>query len=587
MRFWKKKNIRGGEIEPDEIFLDASNLPEFDTYQFEGRLERPISKHAVLFLGTFFVFVVVLFSIRLWVLQIQEWETFSAVAENNRLQNVLIFTERGVIFDRNENELAWNELSLTRDATSLNNISVERKYTKKDGFSHILGYVRYPKKDKKGFYYQEEFVGEEGVERSYNEILSGQNGLKLIEKDALGVVQSENTLRPPVLGDNIVLSIDSRIQEKLFSRIRDVANSRNFEGGAGVLIDVYTGEILALTNFPEYDSEILSSGKNFDAINAYRTNIYKPFLNRSVSGVYTPGSIVKPFVALAALEEGVITPEEKILSTGSISVPNPYFPDKESVFFDWKKHGWVNMQDALAVSSNVYFYEVGGGYNGQKGLGIERIYRYLSLFGFGSISGIDLFGEKKGLIPTPQWKEAIFNDEWRVGDTYNTAIGQYGFQVTPLQVARATAIIANGGRLLTPHVVYAIEKNRDKKYFGEAREVVAVRESTQNKLSISDGNFQVVRGGMRAAVERGSAKGLSVPYVEIAAKTGTAQVGITKERVNSWVTGFFPYKNPRFAFAVVMERGPSENIVGALFVMRSLFDWMAVETPEYLTTNDE
>jgi len=330
-------------------------------------------------------------------------------------------------------------------------------------------------------------------------------------------------------------------------------------------MDVNSGEILALASFPEYSSTILSEGDDRSAIRRFQNDYRKPFLNRAVSGLYTPGSIVKPFIAIAALNEKIISPEKKILSTGSISIQNPYFPDLKSVFKDWRPQGWVNIKDALAISSNVYFYEVGGGFKDQKGLGISKIEKYVNMFGLGELTGIDLPGEVKGIIPNPKWKAENFNGEaWHLGDTYHTAIGQYGFSITPLQMVRGIAAIANYGKLVTPHVV----KTDSVKY--------------KDINGISKVNFDIVKSGMRQAVTDGTAKGLNIPQVQIAAKTGTAEVGISKKRVNSWILGFFPYENPRFAFTVVMEKGPRENTIGGLYVMRQLLEWMSVNTPEYL-----
>jgi penicillin-binding protein 2 len=289
-------------------------------------------------------------------------------------------------------------------------------------------------------------------------------------------------------------------------------------------------------------------------------------MDRVISGLYTPGSIVKPFLAIAALTEQIIDPYKKILSTGSISIPNPYFPEKESVFKDWKVHGWVDMKQALAVSSDVYFYAIGGGFKDQKGLGITNIEKYTRLFGIGEKTGVDLPDETTGVIPNPEWKIKNFaGDPWRIGNTYHTAIGQYGFQVTPLEITRATAAIANYGTLVTPHLL-----------LGDTSKEMRI-----SKIDINKNYFDIVHEGMRQGVLGGTSILLNVPYVNIASKTGTAQLGIAKNKVNSWIVGFFPYENPKYAFTIMMEAGPSTNSVGATSVMRQLLDWMSINTPEY------
>ena len=214
----------------------------------------------------------------------------------------------------------------------------------------------------------------------------------------------------------------------------------------------------------------------------------------------------------------------------------------------------------------MYFYEVGGGYkNEQKGLGISNIKKYSELFGLGSTTGIILGNEATGVIPDPEWKAANFNGEpWRLGDTYHTAVGQYGFQVTPIQMVRAVAALANNGTLLVPQIL------KDA-----APEVTST-------VSIRPENFKIVKEGMREGVLAGTASALAFPNVTVAAKTGTAELGAAKQYVNSWTTGFFPYEDPQYAFAVVMERGPVTNTVGASFIMRQVIDWMRTNRPEYV-----
>ncbi len=377
---------------------------------------------------------------------------------------------------------------------------------------------------------------------------------------------SESLVRSSVDGQSITLTVDGRLQRALFAFIKQTAAERGFDGGAGVIMDVRSGAVLALTSFPEYDPNILSQGQDRERIAFYSTSDRTPFLNRAVSGLYTPGSTVKPFIALGALAEGVVTPHTNILSTGAITVPNPYDPEHPSVFTDWKAHGYVDMEEALAVSSNVYFYAVGGGYRDQKGIGIKNIEHYARMFKLDAPTTLGIAPEQPGIIPTPEWKAETFDGEiWRLGDTYNTAIGQYGFQLTPLQLVRGIAAIANGGTLVEPYI-----KN-------EAR--VKLK---RPGVAIAREHLQTVRRGMRRAVTDGTAQGLSVPYVSVAAKTGTAEVGISKKEVNSWVVGFFPFHNPRYAFGIVMERGPRENTIGGLFVMRQMLDWMNSQAPEYI-----
>jgi penicillin-binding protein 2 len=561
----KLKNVNSF-VEPDEIFLDSKNLQNFDSQQFEGRIEKQISKRTSIFLGIFFLIFILAFSFRLGFLQIKKGEMYLKRSQNNTLEKQIIFADRGIIYDRNKVELAWNKKSGVDTGASTDNVDYSIRTYKSPGLSHLLGYINYPQKDSSGNYWQTEFIGKDGLEKEYNDQMKGLNGSKIVETDVNKKIYSENIVNAPTHGAELDTTIDSRIQGELFSLIKTLSESHSFSGGAGVLMNVENGEILTSTSFPEYNGELLSLGKDATTIKSYANDQRKVYMDRTISGLYTPGSIVKPFFAVGALAEKVIDPNTKILSTGSISIPNPYFPDQKTVFKDWRVNGWVNMEQAIAVSCDVYFYEIGGGYQGQKGLGIANIEKYAKLFGIGQKTGVDLPDEAGGTIPSPEWKAKNFNgDPWRIGDTYHTAIGQYGFQATPMEMARAVAAIANNGTLVLPHYI-----------LGDT-----VRENQTINLNLNKNYFDIVQNGMRQAVTTGTAVALNVPYVEIAAKTGTAQIGVANNKVNSWVIGFFPYDHPKYAFTIMMEAGPSTNGVGASSIMRGLLDWMSTNTPEY------
>ncbi len=559
-RFYKRK--RSLEIAPDEIFLDAHNSPRFDIDQFEGRIERPIQRSAIfIFAGVLALFGCALL-IKTFSLQVLNGEEYRTQAENNRLAGALIFAPRGIIYDRTGTPLAWNEQFAS--TTDTEEAFARRLYGTSTGIAHILGYVSYPKKDTAGFYFQHSIDGLDGVEKEYNELLAGVPGRRVVEEDALGNIISESIVNAPESGKELTLALDARVEDRLGSIMSELAEDVGFSGGASVIMDVHTGEILALVSIPSYNSQVMSDGDNDELIESYNNNPLKPFLNRAISGRYTPGSIMKPFVAIGALSEKIIDPKKEIYSDGALRVPNPYNPDKPTIFKDWKAHGWTDMRHAIAVSSNVYFMTIGGGFGDQPGLGISRIEKYVKMFRIGEPTGIDLLGEVDGTVPSVAWKKELFPDDpWRVGDTYNTSIGQYGFQVTVLQMVRALAAIANGGILVTPHLVMNDEKPAET-------------------LAIDQEALQIVREGMRLDAQEGTAKALNYPDLAIAAKTGTAELGVSKEKVNSWVMGFWPYENPRFAFATVMEKGPVTNLIGSASVMRRLIDWMRLETPEYL-----
>lgn len=557
---WSKQaGSRYQDINPEDIFLDSKNLPGFEEYRLEGRIERPMGRETFLVLKIVLGLLILALVSKLWALGVKQGPIYAQISEHNRLEQTLIFANRGLILDRAMRPLATNVLKKEEDDFA------GRLYAPIRGLAHAVGYLKYPLSDKAGVYYEENYRGRDGVERAYDGLLRGENGQKLRETDVFGKVTSESVVRKPKDGSSLILSIDARLTEALYQAIESLAKSRGFVGGAAVLMDVEDGELLALTSFPEYDQNMLTTGASQTAFNLLVNSPSKPFLNRVIGGLYTPGSILKPVIALAALNEKLISPTKQILSTGSITVPNPYDPSRPSVFKDWKAHGWTDMREALAVSSDTYFYSIGGGLGDQKGLGINVLDQYFQLFGLTEKTGVALSGEVEGVIATPEWKKDKFNGEiWRLGDTYITAIGQYGTQVTPLNVARFISAIANGGKLLTPSLLR-----------GGNREPVA------RVIEFKEEDWEIIRQGMRDSVSYGTSASLNVPYVKAAAKTGTAEVGSGKFYVHSWSVGFFPIERPRFAWAVVMERGPSANTIGATSVVRQLFDWMALHAPEY------
>lgn len=563
MMFRKKRKLNRIGIDFDEILMDSKNIHAFDTQQFEGRIEQTISKRSIWSIGIVFSIIFVVFAFRLHALQITKGDEYRELSERNSLDSEIIFADRGVIFDRNGVELAWNERTDEMGEFDFSH----RAYMSEPGSSVILGYVKYPQKDKKGFYWQTSFTGMDGIEKEYNDILSGENGSKIIEVDALGTVTSENILNAPEHGANIMLTVDARLQSAMYESMRKLAEDIGYQGGAGAIMELETGQLVAATSFPEYDATTITNGSDATLITSYFNDARKPFLNRLVSGLYSPGSIVKPFVALGALNEGIITPNTNILSTGDIKVPSPYDPEVVATFRDWKEggHGMTNVRKALAESVNTFFYAIGGGYKGQAGLGITKIEEYIRLFDIGNRTNIDILGEVAGTVPSPEWKKRVFKgDAWRLGDTYNTSIGQYGFQVTPAQMLRAISAIATDGTLVTPHILMDTEP---------------YKKHIEKNLPAED--YQVVREGLRSVITEGTGQILNVSYVDLAGKTGTAQTGVGNKFVNSWTVGFFPYEAPKYAYVLLMEKGPKEGDRSASFALRTLLDWMRTNTPEY------
>lgn len=558
--FSKKNKKYETFIHADEVFMDSQNIPGFNIHQMEGVIEKSISLRTFNSVKYFIIIVGIIFITRLFYLQIISGEQYRKRAESNRLDAVPVFAERGVIYDRNQTPLAWNEKSTENEQF------LTRKYFQSGGFSHIVGYVRYPERDSSGNLWRNEIIGEAGIEKALNIDLAGVNGKQYLERDVTGNIISENLGEPPKQGENIVLSVDARIQSELYKAISEQVNSLGFVAGAGAIMNVHTGELIALTSYPEYNNEIMSEGVDKQAIYDYKMSSRKPFINRAVSGLYTPGSIVKPYMGLAALQEGIITSQTSIYSSGKITVPNKYDPTKPQTFRDWKVggHGMTNLSKAIAESVNTYFYAIGGGWGDQKGLGIDKIHDYMNMFKLADPVPFILPGSKKGTIPSQEWKREKFKDgTWRLGDTYNTSIGQFGFQVGVLPVARAVASIANDGTLHDPVLIKGAQGDNS---------VIT---------TIDPQNFATMRSAMRTQVTDGTGKLMNVPFVHVAGKSGTAQVGPNRRYMNSWITGFFPYEKPQYAFVIILEQGPSTNQTGASAIMGRLLYWMNTNTPEY------
>lgn len=556
------------EIDPEDVFLDSQNLSQFDVDQMEGHLERPLGKHV--FYGALLISILFVagFSYRLFSMQIVNGDVYREKAENNHLKKIPLFALRGTIADRNGELLAWNSTvygSSTEESARSDDIP-KRIYTSSKGFSHLLGYVSYPKRDQSGVFWQDEYLGKDGVEKQYQNELAGVRGERIVEVTAHQDIEAENVIVYPTHGENLVLTIDKGVQEKLYEGIADLAKKAGFIAGAGIIMDVHNGEILAITSYPEYDNNLITNALSKEEkkeVGEQLVDKRQRFLDRAVSGLFTPGSTVKPFFAYAALAEGVIDEYKSIYSSGKLVIKNKY-GGPDTVFKDWKAHSYVNMREAIAESSDEYFYQIGGGYQDQKGLGILRLGEYSRLFGFGTTTGIDLPDEEYGTIPSPEWKKKVFDEDWLLGNTYHSSIGQYGFQLTPLELVRGVASIANGGHLVTPHVL--------------KRTVTA-----SSSLDLDQKKLKVIREGMRMAVasDNGTAKTMRFDDLEVSAKSGTAELGVNKQHVNSLMIGFFPSSAPKYAFAIVMERAPRSNTFGAGLALKDTIRYI-IDKTKYL-----
>ena len=420
-----------------------------------------------------------------------------------------------------------------------------RQYVNAPSLGHILGYIgkiNSEELEQRRELLPISYIGKTGVEKVYDKILQGIPGVETLEVNSLSQTIRSIGIQPAKVGRSLLLSIDSELQVVATNALLDSIKKNNASSGAAVVMDVRTGDILSMVSVPFVDNNIFSPGGDLEARQAALTNPASPLLNRAIAGQYPAGSTIKPFVAAAALQEGVVSENTKIdTSAGEIIIGRWRFPD-------WKIHGLADVKQALAESNNIYFYTIGGGNGNISGLGANRLSEYFRIFGFGDYTNIDLLGEANGLVPTPDWKLSYKKERWYIGDTYNLSIGQGDLLVTPLQLTRATAAIANSGKLLTPRVV--------SKYLSTDRQGVE-----ELPINISRENFinpyilNIVREGMRMVVISGSARSFSLLPVEVAAKTGTAQFNKSKDRTHSWFTAFAPYQKPEIAISVIIEGG--------------------------------
>lgn len=450
-----------------------------------------------------------------------------------------------------------------------------RRYFAGPLLGHILGYLgRIPAERTKEYIGRDDYevfdrVGLAGIEASYEDELRGTKGRKLIEVDVLGrEVRTIGDPLPPVAGHNLILSIDIDLQEAVEAALKKGMARVKSKSGVAIAMDPQTGRILAMVSLPAYDNNLFSGGISSTDWASLNTP-EQPMFNRAIGGLYPTGSTFKIITASAGLQEGVINRNTTLVDTGVMYVASEYDPSVRAAFYGWYRPGLgpVNVVTALERSSDIFFYQVGGGFpeTGFQGLGQKRLAEYARLFGFGAPTGIDLPGEAEGLVPDDKWKRHTVGEVWYLGDTYNMSIGQGYFLATPLQLLNATAAVANGGTLYRPQLVERIEDGQGKVVHEFTPKVI-------RQLPIAPEHLSLVRQGMRAAVAgaAGTARFAGLPAeVEVAGKTGTAEFAGPKTKdghqpTHAWFTAFAPYQNPEIALIVFVDgHGVGEVIEGS------------------------
>lgn len=460
-----------------------------------------------------------------------------------------------------EKALLW-QAEFSEDSSLEITAVPQREYLSQLGFAHLLGYtgkISQEELEENPSYPLTSITGKAGLEKTYEEFLKGIPGERQIEVDAKGKLQRVLKSIEPTIGETLELNIDAGLTEVLAQNLSAKIGETGAKGGVAVALDPKTGGLLALVSLPQFDNNLLTQGKETKEIEKLLADKREPLFNRAMMGGYPPGSSIKPFIAAPALQEKVVSPSFAFDTPPEIKIGDFNFPD-------WKDHGLTDIRRAIAESNNVFFYALGGGYDKIRGLGIKLLSDYLKKFGFDGKTGVDLPFEGEGFVPTPEWKKEKKKEPWYLGDTYHLSIGQGDLLVTPLEKAVAAAAIANGGELLEPHLV--------KKIIGaDGKTIKEIEKKVIKSGFISEENLKIVREGMRMTITEGSARSLSDLPIEVAGKTGTAQVP-GKDKLHAWFTAFAPYDDPQIVITVMVEEG-GEGFSTAAPVAKEAFRWWA------------
>lgn len=423
--------------------------------------------------------------------------------------------------------------------------------------SHILGYIgpvtQNDLEERGDQYRQTDVIGKTGVEASYEATLRGVAGENVYEVDARNRMTSLMSQRAAVNGTDVTLTIDERLQEVAEKAMVAEMEKAHLQRGSVVAMDPRNGAILALVSLPSYNDNYFSGHVSSTYYAALLKDENHPLLSRAIAGVFPSGSTIKPAIATAALDEGVITANTTVNSVGGIRVGGILFPD-------WKAggHGVTNVRRAIAWSVNTFFYYIGGGYDSFVGLGVDRLSSWMKKFGLSQKTGIDIPGEASGFVPTREWKEQAKKEHWYIGDTYNLSIGQGDLLVTPLQIATVTAQIANGGHRIIPHVSQS-----------------ATSTPADSSLIADAASVKTVQLGMRDTVLYGSGRGLANVPIAVAGKTGTAQW--RNDRANhAWFTCFAPFEQPDIVVTVLLEEGVEGSLVSVPVTREILNEWAKI-----------
>jgi penicillin-binding protein 2 len=479
--------------------------------------------------------------------------------------------------------------------------------------AHIIGYMgpipeeRVEDYEARGYNPAFDRIGYDGIEFSLEDVLAGQPGRQIVEQDVAGLTVrtvGETVAAEP--GYNVRLTIDVELQEAardaLVNRIDYINTSAGrivTERGVVIAMNPRTGEVLAMVSWPTYDNSRFARAIDYPYYLQVWQDPLRPLFNQAVSSLYPPGSIFKLITATGALQDGIITAEQRINCPGRIELENRYYPNdpgQAQTFVCWLEsgHGELRIVEAIAQSCDVFFYKVGGGYEDEVpgiGLGIERLGHWMAEYGLGDFTGIELAGEIDGVIPSPAWKRRTWGENWSTGDTYNAAFGQGYVLATPLQMLNVLNTIANDGVRTRPTLVREIIDAEGHVVRGFEPDVIG-------RVPVDQEYLDLIQEGMRRAVLEGTATGANLPYVPVAGKTGTAEYCDDEAAAldlcipgnwptHGWFMAYAPYENPEIAVVAFVYNG-GEGAFVALPIVREVIDaYFRLKTERALTEQIE
>ena len=547
----------------------------------------------------------ILLIIKIFSLQIIEGSRYRSLSNSNRIRTVVIHAPRGVIFDRNNEPLVFNipgfrkiekgkarllsqNEALSAIANGEKDLDFDslRKYPYGEIFAHVLGYIGEISEDELkdnrfSGYKGGDFVGKNGVEQYYEDTLRGIDGKQLVEVQSNGKVVRKLGQTDPVSGRNITLNLDAKLQKTAFEAIKEI-------GRGAVVVSTPKGEILTLLSKPSFDPnlftlppKLIASGSSQKLTDILFDEKGKPLLDRAISGTYPPGSTFKLVVAASGLENKIIDEHYEVVDNGFISVGAFTFSNWYFTGYG-KTEGPVNVVKAIRRSTDTFFYKLA------ELVGVDKISDMAEKFGLGKKLGIDLSGEKNGIVPTPPWKEKEIHEPWYLGDTYHYGIGQGYLLTTPLQVNGWTQAIANGGTLYRPHLLKDENSKILNKNFLSDKTVSLIREGMigscstggvawplfefkvkNPKLKIDGKNF------LSTPESTTSASFADFRKVTVACKTGTAQHGGETTLPHAWITLFAPAYNPQIVVTVLAEESGEGSNIAAPIAKKILEEWFS------------